>query len=294
MQGGISAAFVATVREFNLPAHSTNLIILSLALAAGSLTAMAGTPAPAPAPEPAPVTSLWSGSVTLGYDSKYIFRGLYVTDDLVTGSLDLNYTISDRLTLNLNAWYANGGGHYNTPFDGDYDELNLYVKLLYKVNDQFSFGPSFRYYDYPFDSSLFEQYEPGLEAVWLPCANTTVNMGVYYETESDALYAELGASYVYKVNDSFAIVPGAVISYLDRDDETLYLDGKTLMSTGYDTSGLNHAALYVKAPITLKSNVTLTPYVAYNMPLDTIEDNDGLYPGQDDQFYYGATLSVGF
>ncbi len=265
---------------------TTKTTILSIALAASSLTAMAGTPAPAPAPAPEPV-SLWSGSVTLGYDSKYMFRGLYVCDDLFTASLDLNYAISDRLTLNMNAWYGNGAGHLE-----DYDELNLYVKLLYKVNDQFSFGPSFRYYDYPFDSSYFEQYEPGLEAVWIPCENATVNMGLYYETETDALYAELGASYLYKVNDMLSIVPGAVISYLDRNDDTY--DAMGFYLGGYDTSGMNHAALYVKAPITLKSNVTLTPYIAYNMPLDTIEDNDGLYPGQDDQWYYGASLSVGF
>jgi len=266
---------------------TTKTTILSLALAAGSLTAMAGTPAPAPAPAPAPETSLWTGSVTLGYDTKYIFRGLDVCDDLFTAALDLNYAISDRLTLNMNAWYANGAGHLE-----DYDELNLYVKLLYKVNDQFAFGPSFRYYDYPFDSSFFEQYEPGLEAVWTPCANTTINMGVFYETETDALYAEVGASYVYKVNDSFSIIPGAIISFLDRTDETY--DTMGFYVSGYDVSGMNHAAIYVKAPITLKSNVTLTPYVAYNFPLGTIEDSDGLNPNQDDQFYGGATLSVGF
>ena len=255
---------------------TTKTTILSLALAAaGCCTATAGV-APAPAPAPAPETSLWTGSVSLGYDTKYIFRGLHVTDDLATATLDLNYALSDRLTLNLNAWYVNGAGH-----GVNYDELNLYAKLLYKVNDQFSFGPSFRYYDYPFASGG-EQYEPGIEGVWTPCANTVINMGLYYETESDALYAELGASYTHKVTDTFYLVPGAVISYLDRD------------GWGVNTSGFNHAALFVKAPITLGSNVTLTPYIAYNIPLETIEDNGGLNPGQDDQFYGGATLSVGF
>jgi hypothetical protein len=61
-----------------------------------------------------------------------------------------------------------------------------------------------------------------------------------------------------------------------------------------DTSGFNHAAVFLKAPITLKPNVTLTPYIAWNIPMDTIEDFDGLNPGQDDDFYGGAALTVGF
>lgn len=268
---------------------TTKTTILSLALAASSLTALAGTPAPAPAPAPAPETSLWTGSVTLGYDSKYIFRGLHVTDDLATAGLDLNYALSDATSLNLNVWYANGAGHLD-----DYDELNIYGRLSHKFSDTFTGAVSFRYYDYP-SVSGGEQYEPGLEGVWTPCPNATVNMGIFWETETEALYAELGASYTYKINDTFSLVPGAVISYLDRNDYSvspLLIDPP--ITSGYDISGMNHAALYLKAPITLKSNVTLTPYIAYNIPMDTIEDNDGLNPNQDDQFYGGAALTVGF
>jgi hypothetical protein len=269
---------------------TTKTTILSLALAASSLTALAGTPAPAPAPAPAVESSLWTGSVTLGYDSKYIFRGLHVTDDLATAALDLNYAVNDRVTLNMNVWYANGAGHLD-----DYDELNLYGRMSYKFSDSFTGAISFRYYDYP-SVSGGEQYEPGLEGVWTPCENTTINMGIFWETETEALYAELGASYVFKISDTFSIIPGAVISYLDRND---YVSEQPeiwppIMASGYDASGMNHAALYIKAPITLKSNVTLTPYIAYNMPLDTIEDAGGLNPDQDDQFYGGASLTVGF
>jgi hypothetical protein len=263
---------------------------LALVAACTSLTAYAGTPAPAPAaPAPAPA-DLWTGSVTLGWDSDYIFRGLHVTDQSVTAALDLNVALSDTVTLNLNAWYLNGAG------SGDpYDELNLYAKLLFKINDQFSIGPSFRYYDYPFAGGG-EQYEPGLELVWLPCPNATVNFGLFYETETDALYAELGASYTHKVNDTFSLVFGGVISYLDRDD---FVAAQPLLfppipQSGFDSNGFNHGAIYVKAPITLKSNVTLTPYIAWNIPLEAIEDNGGLNPGQDDEFYGGAAITVGF
>ena len=125
---------------------------LTLLAACSALTAQAGvTPAPAAAPASAP-ESLWTGSVTLGYDTDYIFRGVEVfgtgmngrAEDLVTGTLDLNYAINDRLTWNLNAWYGSSAASGT-----NYEELDLYTRLLYKVNDQFSFGPSFKYYYYP-------------------------------------------------------------------------------------------------------------------------------------------------
>lgn len=267
--------------------HITKSLVLLAACSA--LSAHAGVSAPAPAPAPAPAsTSLWSGSVTLGYDTDYIYRGVQVyggggyAKDLVTGALDLNYQINDRLTWNINAWYGNS-------FDPDssYDELDLYTRLLYKVNDQFAIGASFKYYYYPvFDGSSYdEQFEPGVELVWNPCANTTVNFGAFYETESEAFYLELGTNYVYKINETFSLVPGALISYVDRDDSDF----------APDSSDFNHAAIYLKAPIALKSNFTVTPYVAVNFPLGGVDDVADWSGGdQDEEFYGGVSVSVGF
>ena len=109
-------------------------------------------------------------------------------------------------------------------------------------------------------------------------------MGVFYETESDQFYGELGLSYLYKINDMFSLVPGALISYIDRDSS----------SFGSAASDFNHAAVYLKAPITLGSNVTLTPYVAVNIPLDGVDDITFAPGGQDEEIYGGAILAVGF
>lgn len=263
---------------------------LTLLAACSALTAQAGvTPAP---PAPAPPISLWTGSVTLGYDTDYIYRGLEVFGEhtrrpdeisrarhLVSGSLDLNCAVTDRLTWNFNAWYAS-----STASHTHYDELDLYTKLLYKVNDSFSFGPSFKYYYYPVfsDKSYDAQYEPGLEFVWVPAPDTTVNFGAFYETESDAFYIELGVNHVFKINDKVSVVPGAVISYLDRDSSPF----------GASASDFNHAGVYLKVPIALKSNVTLTPYIAVNFPLDAIDDIG--FVNQDTKFFGGVALSVSF
>jgi len=285
LSGNLSIPEIQPIRNMTIRQLTTSLAIL----AASSAFTHAGTPAPPPPPPPPEPVSLWSGSVTVGYDTDYIYRGFEVFDgtayarDLVTAALDLNFQVNDRLTWNFNAWYGNS---FET--DSSYDELDLYTRLLYKVNDSFSFGPSFKYYYYPvFDGTNYdEQFEPGLEFVWVPCANTTVNFGAYYETESEAFYAELGVSHVFKLNDTFSLVPGAVVSYVDREDSAF----------APSSSDFNHAAIYLKAPITLKSNLTITPYVAVNFPLDGVDELTGWFPlpDQDEEFYGGVAVSVGF
>jgi hypothetical protein len=262
---------------------SNTIKSLALVVACSALNAQAGV-APAPAPLPSPSTSLWSGSVTLGYDTDYYFRGVRVygsgsgyAEDLATAALDLNYQINDRLTWNLNAWYGNSVADHN------YDEIDLHTKLLYKVSDTFSFGPSFTYYTYPYTTGggSWDQYEFGLEGVLTPCANTTVGIRALYEIESEAFYAEINASYVWKLTDRISLVPGALVSYVDRDSS----------KWTPESSDFNHASLFLKAPIGLMDNVTLTPYVAANFPLDGVEDYNS---SQDDEIYGGVSLSVGF
>ncbi|MNC97153.1 hypothetical protein D3C83_147140 [compost metagenome] len=54
-------------------------------------------------------------------------------------------------------------------------------------------------------------------------------------------------------------------------------------------SGFNHIKEGVSLPIKLTSTATLTPYIAGNIPIDSLEDN-----GEDDQVYGGISLSVSF
>ena len=67
---------------------------------------------------------------------------------------------------------------------------------------------------------------------------------------------------------------------------------RAFTSFGASASDFNHAAVFLKAPIALKENVTLTPYVAVNFPLDGVDDVT--FNTQDDEVYGGVSLSVGF
>jgi hypothetical protein len=261
-----------------------NRIHLICVLAGSAMigTAQAGTapeaknPPPPVTPEPSP---LLTGSVTLGYDTTYVYRGYEIlsssgedADHLVWGALDLNYAITDKLTLNFNAWYASSAR-------ANYDELDLYTRLSYNFGPC-SIGPSFKWYYYPhYPSSIDNQFEPGIELSCSPVENLALSFGAFYETEADQWYFQADANYTFKINDWLSLVAGGTISYIDVSSD----------SFGLHESDFHHITAYLKAPIKLSSTVTLTPYIAGNFPIgDQVSDL------QDSIVYGGAALSVSF
>lgn len=234
------------------------------------------------APPPPPVeesSSIFSGSVTLGFDSDYVYRGFEIYGPngkkarrLVHSALDLNVALTDSLSWDLGAWYASSSV-------GDYDELNLATKFNYSVGPV-TISPSFRWYNYPdFSSPVDNQYEVGLEVSVTPVEGLSLTLGGFYEFEAEQWLFTFDANYTIKIGERFALVPGATISYIDVHDQTW----------GLDFDGFHHVSAYLKAPISLFKNVTLTPYIAANFPisneLDAIQDNI---------VYGGATFSVSF
>jgi hypothetical protein len=257
-----------------------------LSLVAGSAvfgSAFAGTSAPsskAPVAPPPVVeeSSMITGSVTLGYDTDYVYRGFEVlsadgeeADHLVWGALDVNAALSDKLSLNFNTWYASSAAT-------NYDELDVYTRLTYNLGP-ISVGPSFKWYHYPhYGSSIDNQYEVGLELFASPVENLAISTGAFYEFEAEQWYFQVDANYTIAINESFSLVPGVTLSYMDVDSADFALD----------ISGFHHSAVYLKAPIKLAKNVVLTPYIAGNFPLGDLEDF------QDELVYGGASLSVSF
>jgi hypothetical protein len=244
---------------------------------------MAGTPVESsknpPPPAPAPESPLLTGSVTLGYDTTYVYRGYEVlaadgddADHLVWGALDLNYAVTDKLTWNFNTWYASSAA-------SNYDELDIYTRLLYNVGP-FAIGPSFKWYHYPhYPSSIDNQYEVGLELASTPVENLSVGLGVFYEFEAEQWYIQGDINYTIPITENFSLVPGVTCSFIDVSSDKF----------GLHESDFHHVWAYLKAPIKLSSTVSLTPYIAGNFPVgDQVDDL------QDPIVVGGAALSVTF
>ncbi len=86
--------------------------------------ANAGEPAAKVVVEEAPT---WEGEISAGYDTRYIYRGLWFGDNPVWGNIGLSKEIAPKLTLSANAFYID-----ITDNDLAYSEVNFGGGLAYE------------------------------------------------------------------------------------------------------------------------------------------------------------------
>lgn len=215
-------------------------------------------------------------TVTVGYDSNYVYRGFNIGENLVSGSIDLPIAINKQWTLDLNAWY--GALDSATPGfgGGDYGELDLTASLLYKF-EAFTVGLKYEHYFFFMDAhhALSDIDELGLTLA-TSIGGGVVDLAAYvgYDFTADGWYYEASASHTFKINDWLSIVPGVLISF-----GTDY----------YGVDGGETIKPSVAFPIKLTKTATLTPYIAGNIPFDSLHSN-----GEDARVYGGISLSVTF
>jgi len=209
-----------------------------------------------------------SASVTVGYNSSYIFRGVNYGDDQVTAQVD--YDIPN-VPLSIGAWYGNPTtGRGQNPAHAD--ELDLYATLSH------SFGAldawiGYTAYLYPESGSANKSNEVGT-GVGTSVGPIDLALGAYYDFDIDGWYIDLTAGHSFEISDMISLDLSAGISY----------------SIDYNSAGseFNSVLLVASLPIALTDTATLTPYVAGNFALDAI---DGY---QDDQVFGGISLRVAF
>lgn len=215
-------------------------------------------------------------TVTVGYDTDYVFRGIQFAKNLVSAGIDLPITLNDQLTLALGAWYGASAGDGAAAFagGGSYGELDLTAALLVKLGPVTA-GLKYTWYDYLGNAgkSVKDINELGI-TLGTSIASIDLAAGAYYDWTTEGFYYEVGASHTIKVNSWLSLVPGALISW-----GTDY----------YGVDGGNHIKLSLAAPIKLSKCATLTPYIAGNLPYDSLHDL-----GEKNRVYGGVALSVTF
>ena len=234
-------------------------------LSAGALaTANAGTPMSTPV-STSDDSSIFSGSIAVGYDSEYIFRGVNFGTDAPWAGVDTNFELSDALSLNVGAWYINptGGGRDN-------DELDLYA-FLNTTLGALDVGVGVTSYQFP------EAGSDALEAaLTLGYSVGIIDLGFLYayDFETEGTYLETSVGTTIEITDNVALELGTGVSY--GDDY-------------YGVSGFNNVFVKAAIPIALTETLTLTPYIANSWAIDSLEDT-----GEDDHLFGGASLSVDF
>ena len=251
-------------------------LIAALSLATGSLPVFAGSDAKEPAPlAPQPETPL---GVTLGvgWDSDYVFRGLFTARDLVTTTLDYALPLDDVFSLNLNTWYGSSAGDQAVGWagGGSYEELRLAGSVLAKLGP-LTAGVKYTHFFYWGNAGHFVK-DVNEEGVVLGYALAGFDLGFYgaYDNTARGYYFEYSVARKIQINDWLSIVPEALIS-----------NG----SHYYGVNGGNNVLLDLGVPVRLSKNATLTPYVAENLPIDSLKSS-----GERDRFFGGVRLTVTF
>jgi hypothetical protein len=252
-----------------------NSLIL-LALSGLAASAFAGTPAKAPAAiQPVVEEEPLGVTLSVGYDTHYIFRGVQFAENLVWGQIDATIPLTDMLSLNVGGWYGTSADDSGVPGPGgSFHELDLYGALLVDLGEV-TLGLKYTRYIYDGESAgtLDDVNEVGITLA-TTLGPVDVIGGAYYDDVADGFYFETGISHTFEVTDRISIVPAALISFADDY---------------YGVSGFNHIKVGVSVPIKLTKTATLTPYIAGNIPIDALDDL-----GEDDQIYGGVALSVTF
>jgi hypothetical protein len=187
-------------------------------------------------------------------------------DNLWSGTITLDAKISDSLV-----WTATG--RYLNVDETNFEETQLYTGLFYKIG-ALSIGPSFRWYHNINGGMMENSYDLGIQAL-VKVGPLNINGGYYYETESEGHYWELGVSAPIKITDRFSLVPSVEISYTDG--------WMMPMLTGWNT-----VSPRLSAPIMLTKQLTLTPWIGANLPLEALDMH------QDNKLVGGVSLSVNF
>lgn len=238
----------------------------------------------------------------VGYDSSFVFRGLNLADNWISTNLDYTLPLTSTVKLNLGAVYGTtaGDGFLQDlrddlglgAFDLSYQRLELAAGISADLGGV-ELGVGYRWYHHMGDGNAFldDGHEVG---VTLATKAGPINIGVggYYDFAAEGWYFEAGINSEIKLCDRVSLVPGASIGYASSYN---YQASDTVVALanffGADTTvdGFTAVNLSLALPIKLSKHATLTPFVAWALPIDDLDDK-----GADDQLHGGVNLSVKF
>jgi len=248
--------------------HQSATALLSL-LSAGALatSSHAGDPmaTAVTTSDPDPVLS---GSVGVGYDSTYVFRGVDFGPDAIWAGIDFNVGLTSDVSLNFGTWYINPTGQVGG--SDATDELDLYAFLNTSFGD-LDVGIGATGYFFP---------EAGGDApegaLTLGYSIGSIDLGFLYayDFEAEGSYLEVNAGTSIEISDKVSLDLGTGIGYGEGY---------------YGVSGFNHVFATASLPISITETLTFSPYISSTWAIDSLEDNGG-----DDILYGGASFSVDF
>lgn len=243
----------------------TRLIASLAALVAAS--AVAG-----PAIEDPACSIPFTGELSVGYETNYIFRGVNLGEDAPWASIGLNLPLNEKLSLDVGTWYINST---NNP--DNFDELDTYAFLNFSVLGlDASFGGT--WYQFPEPGGNTGELSLGLSKdlkIFELGGFTAFDMG-----DVGGWYFETRALRTLALTDCLDLNLGSGISFTqDYSFRTPYL--------GAD--GWNHAYVRLGLGWHMTESATLNTYIGGNFALNALETIDDA-----NRLHGGASVSVAF
>jgi len=224
------------------------------------------------APQQAAAPVVTAGSLAVGYNSAYVYRGVNLGNDQV--ATQLTYGLDNLYmgqNLDLSAWY---GSSEHTPAGVANDELRLTAATSRDLGfAKAHVGYTF-YHRFTDQSNTHETFFGLSKELFGINASVTHfwAMDTDTNTSDNQGYTELGLSKSVNVYGN-NINLGATVGYLVEEGE------------------FSHATLRASYDYAI-GNAVLSPYVAYSFELDDLEVF--ARSAQQNEFFAGASLRVNF
>ncbi len=213
----------------------------------------------------------------VGYNSKYVFRGLDLGDDAYEYGLSLAGSGNYGLDWSAGFWGISPDGE-----DGAVDELDLFAEVS-KDFGCVAVAAGFTVYTYP-NGGLADDAE-----VYLGFSGNCygIDAGVKVLFGTDGIYqeqilieADLG--YSYELSSTVDLNVGFVVGYIADEGQGVYASD----------DGVAYYSASLSFDVALSDDITLSPYVSY------VDGNGGTMNAADmfieDGFIGGARLSFSF
>ena len=221
-----------------------------------------------------------SVSADITVASKYVWRGLVLTDDPV---LQPSLTV-DYKSLNLNVWGNTDLTDVNgTP--GETNELDYTLSYSFAVN---KVNLTLGVIQYTFPHTDFEPTteiygSAGLDMLLSP------TVSIYYDVDQvNGLYGTLGISHSFSLGEVYkGITPSLDLSGSIGYGSSNYNEGYF----GVDSSGLVDLLLTATLSVPIDDHLSVGPFVSFSQVLDS-DLKDAV--DKDNATIFGATLSLAF
>lgn len=240
--------------------------------AEANTTTEAATPAPTTTTEDAVTFDLETGIY-----SKYVWRGLTLSDDVVNqGSATASYK-----GFSFNLWYNLDATDQNEQ-EGEVSEIDFTLSYAGQINETIAYETGVIYYEFPNDAD--ETAEVFLGFSFDTFLNPSIT--VYYDfIEADGFYADLGIGHAFSITESISLELGANLGIMDDGQSSTYL--------GENTDGTNVSNITFSAalPIELNETFTLTPAVYFN---SLVSGNNDEESADDENVYTSINISASF